>query len=326
MRAVVYDRYGPPDVLHIEDVPKPQVQAGEVLIRIHATAVTRADCATRDANRRTGRVTEVISRLVSGVRAPRQRILGSEFAGVVEGIGEGVEGFSAGDAVFGTAGLRFGCYAEYVSVRADARVAAIPKGLGFEQAAPICDGGQYALWALSQAGLKPGQTVLVYGASGAIGTAGVQLAHHFGTQVTAVCGTKNLDLVRSLGAEKVLDYTREDFTRNGETYDVVFDAVGKLSFRQCVPSLKPRGSYVATDGLGNFVLGLWTTRFGEKKVRFKLPPRFTKADVLFLKGLVEAGELKMIVDRIYPMDQVVDATRYVETEQKTGNVVLAIAP
>ena len=326
MRAVVYDRYGPPDVLHIEDVPKPRVQAGEVLVRIHATAVTRADCATRDANRRTGRVAEVISRLVSGVRAPRQRILGSEFAGVVEEIGEGVADFSAGDAVFGTAGLRFGCYAEYASVRADSRIAPIPKGLGFEQAAPICDGGQYALWALSQADPKPGQTVLVYGASGAIGTAGVQLARHFGTRVTAVCGTKNLDLVRSLGAEKVVDYTREDFTRNGESYDVVFDAVGKLSFRRCVASLKPRGSYVATDGLGNFVLGLWTTRFGEKKVRFKLPPRFTKADVLFLKGLVEAGELRVIVDRIYPMDQVVDATRYVETEQKTGNVVLAVAP
>jgi NADPH:quinone reductase-like Zn-dependent oxidoreductase len=326
MKAVVYDRYGPPEVLRVEEAPKPRPQAGEVLVRVHAVAVTRADCATRDANRHSGAVAMAISRLVYGVRAPKRGILGSEFAGVVDEAGDGVHRLAAGDRVFGTTGFRFGAYAEYVCVAEDGRVGPIPAGLGFTEAAPMCDGGQYALWCLRQAELTPGQTVLVYGASGAIGTAGVQLARHFGARVTAVSGAKNLDLVRSLGAERAIDYEREDFTKSGETYDVVFDAVGKMSFQRCLRALKPRGRYLATDGLGNFFLGMWTARFGAKKVMFKLPPRFTRADVLFLAGLVDAGELKTVVDRTYPMEQIVEATRYVETEQKTGNVVLTIAP
>lgn len=324
MKAVVYDAYGPPDVLRIDDVPRPSPLADEVLVRVHAVAVTRADCATRDANRKGGPVVMIISRLVSGVRRPRQRILGSEFAGVVEEIGPAVTQLKAGDAVFGSTGFGFGAYAEYLCVREKARIAPMPAGATFEQAAPICDGGQYALWSLRQADLKAGQTVLVYGASGAIGTAGVQLARHFGARVTAVCGPRNLDLVRSLGAERAIDYTSEDFTRAGETYDVIFDAVGKQRFSRCARLLKPHGRYLATDGLGNFVLGLWTARFGAKKVMFKLPPRFTKDDVLFLERLVEAGEFRAVVDRSYPLDQVIEATRYVETEQKTGNVVLTV--
>lgn len=324
MKAVVYDAYGPPDVLRIEDVPRPSPLADEVLVRVHAVAVTRADCATRDANRKGGAVATTISRLVSGVRRPRQRILGGEFAGVVEETGSAVAQLKAGDAVFGSTGFAFGAYAEYLCIREKARVAPMPAGATFEQAAPICDGGQYALWSLRQADLAAGQAVLVYGASGAIGTAGVQLARHFGARVTAVCGPKNLDLVRSLGAANAIDYTSEDFTRSGETYDVIFDAVGKQRFSRCVSSLRPNGRYLATDGLGNFLLGLWTARFGAKKVMFKLPPRFTKDDVLFLKGLVEAGEFKTVIDRTYPIDQVIEATRYVETEQKTGNVVLVM--
>ena len=324
MKAVVFDRYGPPDVLRIEEVPRPSPADDEVLVHVRAAAVTRADCATRDANRKSGLVAGAISRLVFGVRRPRRRILGSEYAGVVETAGAAVTGLKPGDAVFGTTGFGFGAHAEYLCVRESARVAPMPARLTFEQAAPICDGGQYALWSLRQAGLAPGQSVLVYGASGAIGTAGVQLARHFGARVTAVCGPKNLDLVRSLGAAEAIDYTTEDFTKNGETYDVIFDAVGKHSFRRCVPSLRPGGRYLATDGLGNFFLGLWTARFGDKKVAFKLPPRFGQDDLLFLKRLVETGELKPVMDRTYPMDQVVEAERYVETEQKTGNVVLLI--
>jgi NADPH:quinone reductase-like Zn-dependent oxidoreductase len=325
MRAVVYDRYGPPDVLRLEEVEKPAPKEDEVLVGIRATAVTRADCATREANRRSGLLVSAISRLVSGARRPRQRILGSEFAGEVAAAGSAVTQFAVGDRVFGSTGFRFGTYAEFTCVPESARIAQMPTGVDFEEAAPVCDGGLNSLWCLKLAKLGQGTRILVYGASGAIGTAGVQLAKHFGAEVTAVCGTKNLDLVRSLGAGSVIDYTREDFTRNGETYDVIFDAVGKQSFGRCKGSLKPGGRYLATDGLGNLLLGLWTPRFGDKKVIFQIPPRYTKEDVLFLKELIEAGKFRAVIDRRYRLEDVVEAARYVETEQKTGNVVLTVA-
>jgi NADPH:quinone reductase-like Zn-dependent oxidoreductase len=325
MKAVVYDHYGPPEVLRIEDVPTPAPQAGEVLVKVHATAVTRADVATREANRRSGAFVSVISRLVSGVRRPRQPILGSEFAGTVEGMGSGVTRLAVGDRVFGSTGFRFGTYAEYLCVRESSRIATMPAGMTFEDAASICDGGLNALWALRQAPVEKGQAVLVYGASGAIGTAGVQLARHFGAEVTAVCGAKNLELVRSLGATTAIDYMKHDFTRNGRKYDVIFDAVGKHSFTRSRGSLKPNGSYLATDGLGNLARGVWNRRFGSQKVRFAIPPRYTREDVLFLKGLIEAGEYRAVVDRTYRMQDAVAAARYVETEQKTGNVILTIA-
>ena len=296
----------------------------EVLIRIRAAAVTRADAATRDANRRAGRLTTVISRLVSGVRAPRQPILGSEFAGQVEATGAAVKEFAVGDRVFGSTGFRFGAHAEYICVRESARIAHMPQGASFAEAASICDGGLNALWCLRQGSLEKGQRIVIYGASGAIGTAGVQLAKYFGAEVTAVCGTKNLELMTSLGADRAIDYTKEDFTQNGETYDVVFDAVGKHSFRRCRDSMKPGGRYLATDKFENLILALWTPRFSNKKVIFKLPPRYTKADVLLLKELIEAGRYRAVIDRTYPLEQVVEATRYVETEQKTGNVILLV--
>jgi NADPH:quinone reductase-like Zn-dependent oxidoreductase len=205
-----------------------------------------------------------------------------------------------------------------------ARVAGKPTLVSFEQAAAITDGGLNAIWTYKVADLRQGQRILIYGASGAIGTAGVQLARQRGAEVTAVCNTRNLELVKSLGADRVIDYTREDFTHNGNCYDFVFDAVGKLSFRQCERSLKPGGRYLATDGLHNLLLALWTTRFGDKKVQFAIPPRYTKQDVQYLKGLVERGEFRPVVDRRYAMQQVVEAARYVETEQKVGNVVLII--
>ncbi len=324
MRAVVYDRYGPPDVLRLEDVERPVPKDDEVLVKIHATAVTRADCATREANRRSGLAVTVLSRTISGIRRPRQRILGSELAGEVEAVGADVTEFAVGDRVFGTSGFRFGAHAEFICMRESARIAHQPAGMSFEEAAAVCDGGLNALWCLRQADLRKGQRILVYGASGAIGTAGVQLAKHFGADVTAVCNTKNLELVRSLGADRVVDYTLEDFTRNGETYDVIFDAVGKHTFRRCGGSLKRGGSYLATDGLLNLILALWTSRIGDKKVIFSIPPRYTKRDVIFLKELIEAGSYRAVIDRRYPLEDVVEATRYVETEQKTGNVVLTI--
>src|SRR5204863_7666161 len=222
-------------------------------------------------------------------------------------------------------GFRFGGYAEFLCMRESARISQMPAGMSFEDAAAICDGGLNALWCLRGAALAKGQALLIYGASGAIGTAGVQLARYFGADVTAVCNTKNLELVRSLGADRAIDYTHEDFTKNGQTYDVIFDAVGKHSFGRCRASLKPGGVYLATDGLRNLFLALWTSRVGDKKVLFRIPPRYTKQDIVFIKELIEAGKYRAVIDRCYPLEDVIDATRYVDTEQKTGNVVLTIA-
>ncbi len=324
MRAVVYDHYGPPEVLRIEEVSQPVTKEDEVLVKIHATTVNRMDVHTREANRRGGLAVSVLSRLVSGVRAPRQRILGSEFAGEVAEVGAAVTEFAVGDRVFGNTGLGFGAHAEFICMSESARIAKMPAGMTFEQAAPICDGALNALWCLRLARLQPGSTVLIYGASGAIGTAGVLLAKYFGADVTAVCNTKNLELVKSLGADRVIDYTKEDFTTNGQAYDVIFDAVGKHSFKRSEGSLMPGGRYLATDGFTNVVLGLWTRRFGDKKVIFQLPPRWTKQDILLLKELIETGKFRPVIDRRYPMEDVVEAATYVETEQKTGNVVLTI--
>jgi NADPH:quinone reductase-like Zn-dependent oxidoreductase len=201
----------------------------------------------------------------------------------------------------------------------------MPSGSSFEEAAPISDGAFNALWCLRVGNLRKGQTIVVYGASGAIGTAGVQLAKYLGADVTAVCNTKNVELVGSLGADRVIDYTQEDFTKNGQTYDVIFDAVGKQTFKNCKGSLKPGGVYLATDGFRNLFLALWTSRFGDKKVRFQLPPQYAKNDLLLFTELIEAGKFRVVIDRLYPLEDVVEAARYVETEQKTGNVVLTVS-
>jgi NADPH:quinone reductase-like Zn-dependent oxidoreductase len=318
MRAVVYDRYGAPDVQRLEDVEQPVPKEDEVLVKIHATTVTRSDCGLRGGK-------PFISRFFTGLRRPKQRILGTELAGEVEAVGAAVSQFAVGDYVFGsTSAFRFGAHAEFICMRESAPLAHKPAVMSFEEAAAVGDGAILALMGLRPAGLRKGQRILVYGASGSIGTAGVQLARYFEADVTAVCNTKNLELVRSLGADRVIDYTQEDFTKNGETYDVIFDAVGKHSFRRCRGSLKRGGIYLATDGLQNLILALWTSRIGDKKVLFPIPPRYTKKDVLFLKELIEAGRYRAVIDRCYPLEDVVEATRYVETKQKTGNVVLTI--
>jgi len=266
----------------------------------------------------------LLSRLVSGLRRPRHRVLGTEFAGEVEAVGPSVSEFAVGDRVFGTTGLSFGAHAEYLAMPVSARIAHMPAGMTFDEAAPICDGALNALTCLKQADLHDGRRILVNGASGAIGTAGVQLAKAFGADVTAVCNTKNLELVRSLGADQVIDYTQEDFTKNGQTYDVILDAVGKQSFRRCRGSLEANGIFLPTDGLVNLIWALLTRRSAGKKVLFQIPPRQTKQDVLFLKELIETGKYRPVIDRTYPLEQVVEATKYVETERKTGNVVLTV--
>ena len=316
MRAVLHDRYGPPDVLRLADVEKPAPKEDEILVRIHATTVNRSDCGWRAPH-------PFFSRIFTGLLRPKRKILGSELAGVVEAVGPAVTRFEVGDEVFG---IKAGAHAEYVCAPESRALALKPAGMSFEEAAAVCDGGIIALTCLRKANLQAGQSIVVYGASGSIGTAGVQLAKHFGARVTAVCNTKNLELVRSLGADEVVDYTREDFTRNGETYDVVFDAVGKHSFRRCRRSVKRGGVYVETD-LGFMwhapALVLLTRWVGEKRVTIPIP-KYTQDEVVFLKGLIEAGEYRAVIDRVYRLEDVVEATRYVETGQKTGNVVLTV--
>ena len=317
MRAAVHDRYGPAEVLRVEEVERPVPDDHDVLIRIHATTVSRTDTALREAR-------PFFSRFVTGLRRPKRRILGSDLAGEVEAVGATVTEFDVGDRVFGINPWKFGTHAEFVCMGAEAAVAHMPAGLAFEEAAAICDGAILALNALRPAGLHQGHRILIHGASGSIGTAAVQLARHFGADVTGVCNTRNFELVRSLGAGEVIDYTQNDFTQDGQTYDAILDAVGNLAFSRCRGSLNPGGVYLATDGLRNLILSAWTARIGDKRVRFPIPPRFTKQDVVFLKELVEAGEYRAVIDRRYPLEQVVEATKYVETKQKTGNVVLIV--
>jgi NADPH:quinone reductase-like Zn-dependent oxidoreductase len=319
MRAVVYDTYGPPEVLRLEEVERPVPKDDEVLIRVHASAVNRTDTGLRSAE-------YFISRFVTGLIRPRHRIPGTELAGEIEAVGSTVTEFEVGDEVFGVSSKTAGAHAEFVCLSESAPLAHKPAGMTFEEAAAVSDGVILALSFLRRVDLRQKRKVLIYGASGSIGTAGVQLARYFDADVTAVCNTKNVELVASLGADRVIDYTRDDFTRSGETYDFVFDAVGKLSFKRCRGSLEPHGVYGSTD-LGpywqNPFLALWTSRIGDQKVLFPIP-RYARKDVLFLKGLIEGGKYRAIIDRRYPMEDVVEANRYVETGQKTGNVVLTI--
>jgi NADPH:quinone reductase-like Zn-dependent oxidoreductase len=318
MKAVVIDRYGPAEVQRIEEVERPVPKDDEVLVRIRATTVTRSDTGIRAAE-------PFLIRLFFGLRRPKQPILGTELAGEIESVGAAVTKFAVGDRVFGsTSAFRTGTHAEYICLQETAPIAHMPAGLTFEQAAAVTDGAILALMCLEAAHIHKGQKMLIYGASGAIGTAGVQLAKYFEADVTAVCSTKNVELVRSLGADRVIDYTQEDFTTNDETYDAVFDAVGKHSFKRSKGSLKSGGVYVATDGLRNLFLALWTSRFGDKKALFPIPPHYTQKSVLFIKKVIEAGKFRAVIDRCYPLEDVVEATRYVETQQKTGNVVLTI--
>jgi NADPH:quinone reductase-like Zn-dependent oxidoreductase len=314
MRAVVYDRYGPPEVLRVAEVPRPEPKPNELLVRVHATTVNRTDAGLRSAE-------FVISRAFTGLLRPKNQILGMEFSGVVDAIGADVTGFKVGDEVFGGKGS--GAHAEFLCIGQDEPIARKPAGATFEEAAAVFDGASLALPCLRSAGPLEGRGVLVYGASGSVGTAGVQLAKHFGAHVTAVCSARHVDLVSSLGADEAVDYTTQDFTQNGKKYDLIFDAVGKTSFRRTRRTLKHGGTYVDTDPgfLFHIPLLVLATRWTDTKVKMGIT-RYAKEDLLLVKELMEAGTYRAVIDRTYPLEDVVEATRYVEAGHKTGNVVL----
>jgi NADPH:quinone reductase-like Zn-dependent oxidoreductase len=316
MKAIVYTRFGPPDVLQLQEVEKPTPKDKEVLIKIHATTVAKEDPDLR------------ASPGFNGFRKPRNPILGQELAGEVEAIGRDVTRFKPGDQVFGIGA--FGAHAEYKCMPEDGALAIKPANMSYEEAASVPNGALTALPFLrDQGNIKSEQTVLIYGASGSVGTAAVQLAKYYGAEVTGVCSTANLEMIQSLGADKVVDYTKEDFTQSGETYDIVFDAVGKLSFSRCKGSLTASGVYLTTGIMPeNMLHVLWTSIAGGKKAKFaatglRSAEKKTK-DLLFLKELIEAGKIKAVIDRRYSLTQMAEAHRYVEQGHKKGNVVITV--
>ena len=320
MRAIINTTYGSPEVVKLMEVEKPIPKDNEVLIKVYATTVNRTDCGFRSAE-------YFISRFYSGLFKPKNKTLGNEFAGEIEMIGKNVTSFKTGDKVFGYNDINFGAHAEYTTMAENGAITTMPARLTYEEAAPITEGGHYALCDIRAAKLKSGQKILINGATGAIGSAAVQLSKFFGAEVTAVCDTKNIELVKSLGADIVIDYTKQDFTKLSHAFDVIFDAVGKSSFRQCKPLLYKNGIYMSTE-LGknseNIFLALTTPFLGGKKVLFPIPT-ISKEDVVFLKELVETNLYKPVIDRQYKLEQIVEAYRYVETGQKTGNVVITLS-
>ncbi len=322
MKAIVYTTYGPPDVLHLKEVKKPAPKENEVLIRIDAAAVTTTDCDLRGGN--------MLMRLVFGLRKPKRPILGTEFAGEIEAIGKDVRRFQVGDEVFGATGARFGAHAEYICLPEDGALAPKPANASYVEAAAICEGGLTALPFLRDtAKIQPGDRVLINGASGAVGSSAVQLAKFFGADVTGVCGPTNVALVRDLGAETVIDYSKEDFTQTGQRYDIIFDAVSKSSFSRCKGVLVPDGVYLATvPSLALYRHVLWTAKFGGKKARVAAtglrPPAEKAKDLLILKELTEVGTFRPVIDSTYPMDQIAEAHRRVETGHKSGHVIVLL--
>lgn len=319
MKAAIYTRYGTPEVVHIAEIPRPLPRNNEVLIRIHATTVNRTDCGFRSAE-------YFISRLFSGLFKPKNKVLGCEFAGVVEAVGNGVRNFKVGDKIFGYDDDGFGCHAEYKVIRESKALTLMPGELDFQTAAALTEGSHYALCNIRAAKVKEGDTVMVYGATGSIGSAAVQLLKIWGAYVVAVSNTKNVGLVKSLGADEVIDYETQDFTRIGHRFDFVFDAVGKSSFGQCRPLMKPKGIYISTElgkGSQNIWLALTTPLLGGKKVLFPLP-LMRRDDVLYLRDLAQQGSFKPVIDKSYTLDDIVVAYRYVETRQKTGNVIITV--
>jgi len=319
MKASVNTRYGPPEVLEIKDIEQPIPIKNEVLIKIHATTVNRTDCGFRNPE-------YLIVRMISGLFKPKKTVLGSELAGEIVGIGPLVKTFKLGDLVFGLSTFSFGTHAEYIRMCEEKAITLKPVNMSFNEAAAVCDGAFLAYANIRKIDFKNRPHILVNGASGSIGSASVQLAKYFGAEITAVCNTKNQSLVQSLGADYVIDYTQEDFTQNGKVYDVVLDVVGKSSFFKCKKILKPKGIYFSSE-LGylsqNIYLALFTPIFFGRKVKFPIP-KDRKEDIQFFKELIEAGHYRAVIDRTYSLDQIVEATQYVETGEKTGNVVIEL--
>jgi NADPH:quinone reductase-like Zn-dependent oxidoreductase len=316
MKAIVYTKFGPPEVLHLQEVEKPTPKDNEVLIKIYATTVVKEDPDMR------------ASLGFNGFLKPRHPILGQELAGEIESIGKDVTRFKPGDQVFGFD--MFGAYAEYKCMPENKALAIKPANISYEDAASVPNGALTALPFLRDKGnIQSGQTVLIYGASGSVGAAAVQLARYYGAEVAGVCSTANLEWVKSLGADRVIDYTKEDFTKNGKTYDIIFDTVGKRSFSECKGSLKDEGIYLSTVPTPVIMLqALWPARSGSKKVKFVaagLRPASEKIkDLVFLTELIEAGKIKPVIDRCYPLEQMAEAHRYVEKGHKKGNVVITV--
>ena len=322
MKAIVYERYGPPDVLELKEVEKPTPKDNEVLIRTHATTVTSGDCRVRSLHMPVG--FGLIARLVLGVSRPRQPILGSELAGKVESVGKDVKKFKVGDEVFAFTGARLGCHAEYKCMPEDGAVVLKPANLTYDEAAAMSFGGTTALDFFRRGKLQLGEKVLVNGASGGVGTAAVQLARHFGAVVTGVCSTANVELVRSLGATQVIDYTKEDFTRNGETYDLIVDTAGTAAFSRSKDSLKEGGRLLLVlGGLPDMLQIPWVSMTNSKKI-IAGPAAVRAEDLRFLANLAEAGEFRPVIDRCYPLEQIAEAHRYVDTGRKKGNVIITL--
>jgi len=317
MKAIVCTKYGPPEVLLLKEVEKPGPKDNEILIRIFNTAVNSADWRLRKAD--PGAV-----RLFFGFAKPKKPILGGVFSGEIEAVGKNVTRFKTGDQVFGSTGMRFGAYAEYTCLPEDGVFAIKPYNCSHKASATIPFGGTTALYFLKKASIKPGQKVLIYGASGAIGTAAVQLARYFGAEVTGVCSTSNLEMVKSLGATKVIDYTKEDFTTNGETYDVIFETVNKLSFSKSIMSLKKYGVLIlGAAGISKMLQGLWHSITSSSKVLSGVMSESAE-DIIFLKELIEQGHYKPVVDKTYCLEQMVEAHRYAEQGHKKGNVAIIV--
>ena len=324
MKAIVWTNYGPPEVLQLQEIDKPTPKDNEVLIKVHAATVTAGDCEARSL--KFPFWVALPMRLYVGLWKPtRANILGQELAGEVEAVGKDVTLFREGDPVFGTTGIGFGAHAEYICLpekSGDVALAIKPANMSYEEAAAVPTGGLEAVHFLKKGNIQRGERILINGAGGSIGTAAVQLAKYFGAEVTAVDSTEKLDMLRSLGADHVIDYTQEDFAQRGETYDVIFDVVGRHSFSRCIKSLKPNGRYLlANPTLSAMFQGLWISRSSGKKIILAFSGRQTD-DLVFLKELIEAGELITVIDRRYPLEQIVEAHRYVETGQKKGNVLL----
>lgn len=331
MKAVVYTQYGSPDVLHLKEVEKPAPKDNEILIKIHANSVNFGDLIARKLGVTPSREFHMptlfwlFARMEFGFSKPKKAILGSEFAGKVEAAGKDVTRFKIGDAVFGFRGMNMGANAEYVCIPEDSLVAIKPANMTYEEAATIPGGALTALSLLRKVNIQRGQKVLINGASGGIGAAAVQLAKHLGAEVTGVCATPRMQMVKALGADHVIDYTKEDFTQNGETYDLIFDVLGKASFARCKNSLTPNGRLLyASFKMRQVFQMFWSSRFGSKKVICALSSEKPE-DLVFIKELAEAGKIKAVIDRCFPLEQTAEAHRYVENGHKTGNVVIRLA-
>jgi NADPH:quinone reductase-like Zn-dependent oxidoreductase len=323
MKAFVCTKYGPPDVLQFKEVEKPVPKDNEVLVKIHATSVHIGDWRLRSFT--VPPLFRLPFRISVGFRGPRKKILGSELAGEIEAVGKNVKRFKEGDQVFGDAGAVLGTYAEYVCLPEKAILAIKPANMTYEESAAGPVSSLAALYFLRRGGIKSGQKVLINGASGALGTAAVQLAKYFEAEVTGVCSTTNLEMVKSLGADMVIDYTKDDFTKIGQAYDIIFDAVGKRSFSQCKGSLKQGGVYLmSVPTLAILLQTLWTSMIGSKKAILGVP-KSSLEDLNFLKELIEAGKIKPVIDRTYPLEQIVEAHRYIDKGHKKGNLVITVA-